>query len=161
MPIEDHTVDGRYNLGLLHEKRGHLKDAEREYSLAIADAPENRAAFRARGLVRMKLDQSSGALGAAFLDPQGEVLARAGDEAATDVLGAYQSVWLTELGRAADRAGLGPIADLSFEFEGRRVLTAPVKAGFFLLVVLSPEGRPSVARARIDDVRVRLASEVS
>ena len=102
-----------------------------------------------------------GALGAAFLDPQGEVIARAGDEAATDVLGAYQSVWLTELGRAADRAGLGPIADLSFEFEGRRVLTAPVKAGFFLLVVLSPEGRPSVARARIDDVRVRLASEVS
>ena len=105
--------------------------------------------------------ESPGALGAAFLDPQGEVIARAGDESATDVIGAYQSVWLTELGRAADRAGLGPISELALEFEGRKVLTAPVKAGFFLLVVLSPEGRPSVVRAGMDAARERLAFEVS
>jgi predicted regulator of Ras-like GTPase activity (Roadblock/LC7/MglB family) len=105
--------------------------------------------------------ESPGALGAAFLDPQGEVVARAGDEAATDVIGAYQSVWLTELGRAADRAGLGPISELALEFEGRKVLTAPVKAGFFLLVVLSPAGRPSVVRAGMDAARDRLAAEVS
>jgi len=105
--------------------------------------------------------ESPGALGAAFLDPQGEVIARAGDDAATEVLGAYQSVWLTELGRAAERAGLGTISELALDFEGRKVLTAPVKAGFFLLVVLSPTGRPSVVRARMEDVRTRLASEVS
>lgn len=105
--------------------------------------------------------RSPGALGAAFLDPQGEVIARAGDEAATEVLGAYQSVWLSELSRVADRAGLGPISELALEFEKRRVLTTPVKAGFFLLVVLSPEGRPSVVRAGIQAVRERLASEVS
>jgi predicted regulator of Ras-like GTPase activity (Roadblock/LC7/MglB family) len=105
--------------------------------------------------------ESPGALGAAFLDPQGEVIARAGDEAATAVVGAYQSVWLTELGRAADRAGLGSISELAMEFEGRNVLTAPVKAGFFLLVVLSPEGRPSVVRAGMDAARERLAAEVS
>lgn len=104
---------------------------------------------------------SPGTLGAAFLDPQGEVVARAGDETATEVLGAYQSVWLTELGRAADRAGLGAISGLALEFEGRKVLTAPVKAGFFLFVVLSPEGRPSRVRAQMDEVRERLASEVS
>ncbi len=105
--------------------------------------------------------ESPGALGAAFLDPQGEVIARAGDESATDVIGAYQSVWLTELGRAADRAGLGPISDLALDFEGKKVLTAPVKAGFFLLVVLSPEGRPSVVRAGMDAIRGSLAAEVS
>lgn len=102
-----------------------------------------------------------GALGAAFLDPQGEVIARAGDQGATEVLGAYQSVWLGELGRAADRAGLGPISDLSLEFEGRRVLTAPVKAGFFLLLVLSPASRPSLAAGLVEDVRRQLAAEVS
>ena len=102
-----------------------------------------------------------GALGAAFLDPQGEVIARAGVEGSTEILGAYQSVWLLELGRAADRAGLGAISDLSLEFEGRRVLTAPVKAGFFLLVVLAPDSRPSLVRNRIEDARQRLASEVS
>jgi hypothetical protein len=36
-----------------------------------------------------------------------------------------------------------------------------VKAGFFLLVVLSPDGRPSVVRAGMDAARERLASEVS
>jgi predicted regulator of Ras-like GTPase activity (Roadblock/LC7/MglB family) len=107
------------------------------------------------------LIESPGALGAAFLDPQGEVIARAGDESATEVLGAYQSVWLTELGRAAERAGLGGVAELALEFEGRKVLTAPVKAGFFLILVLSPEGRPSVVRAGLDAARERLASEVS
>jgi predicted regulator of Ras-like GTPase activity (Roadblock/LC7/MglB family) len=104
---------------------------------------------------------SPGALGAAFLDPQGEVIGRAGDEAATEVLGAYQSVWLGELGRAADRAGLGPIADLVLEFEGRKVLASPVKAGFFLLVVFEPDGRASIAKSRLEDVRNRLATEVA
>ena len=63
--------------------------------------------------------ESPGALGAAFLDPQGEVVARAGDEAATEVLGAYQSVWLAELGRAAERSGLGSVANLALDFDGR------------------------------------------
>ncbi len=108
-----------------------------------------------------RLVDADGALGAAFLDPQGEVIARAGDDAATDVIGAYQSVWLSELGRAADRAGLGPVASLALEFEGRRVLTAPVKAGFFVLVVLEPGGEASTVAARLDAVREELASEVS
>lgn len=105
--------------------------------------------------------ESPGTLGAAFLDPQGEVIARAGDEAATEVLGAYQSVWLAELGRAAERSGLGTVSALALDFDGKKVLTAPVKAGFFLLVVLAPGGRPSVVKAGMDAARERLASEVS
>ncbi len=105
--------------------------------------------------------ESPGALGAAFLDPQGEVVARAGDESATEVLGAYQSVWLAEMGRAAERAGLGAISELALDFDGKKVLTSPVKAGFFLLVVLAPGGRPSVVRAGMDAARDRLASEVA
>lgn len=61
-PPTPEKVNAHYNLGLLHEKRGQPQDAEREYSLAVADAPENMAAFRARGLVRMKLGQNSAAL---------------------------------------------------------------------------------------------------
>ena len=40
------------------------------------------------------------------------------------------------------------------------MLTAPV-AGFFLLVVLAPEGRPSIVRAGMDAARERLSAEVS
>ena len=40
------------------------------------------------------------------------VIARVGAKSATEVLGAYKSVWLGELRRAAERSGLGEISDL-------------------------------------------------
>jgi len=55
-------INAHYNLGLLYEKQGKTRDAEREYSLTIADSPDNTQAFRSRGLARMKLGQSAGAL---------------------------------------------------------------------------------------------------
>jgi tetratricopeptide (TPR) repeat protein len=61
-PPTPEKVNAHYNLGLLNEKRGRPRDAEREYSLALADAPDNTQVYRARGLVRMKLEQTSGAL---------------------------------------------------------------------------------------------------
>ncbi|MGA7993185.1 MAG: tetratricopeptide repeat protein [Thermoanaerobaculia bacterium] len=61
-PPTPEKINAHYNLGLLHEKLGQYRDAEREFSLAIADAPDNTQAFRARGLVRMKLQQNAGAL---------------------------------------------------------------------------------------------------
>jgi tetratricopeptide (TPR) repeat protein len=61
-PPTPEKVNAHYNLGLLNEKRLRYRDAEREFSLAIADSPDNTQVFRARGLVRMKLEQTSSAL---------------------------------------------------------------------------------------------------
>ena len=102
-----------------------------------------------------------GALGAAFIDPQGEVIARVGDESAIEVLGAYQSVWLGQLRRIAERSGLGEISDLSFQFASRRILTIHVKAGYFILVIFDQGGQPHVARPRLDEARARLVAEIS
>jgi len=102
-----------------------------------------------------------GAMGAAFIDPQGEVIERVGEKSATEVLGAYQSVWLGELRRAAERSGLGEISNLSFRFASRRILTSHVKAGYFILVVFREDGQPHVARPRLDEARARLADEIS
>ncbi len=102
-----------------------------------------------------------GALGAAFIDPQGEVIARVGAKSATEVLGAYQSVWLGELRRAAERSGLGEISNLSFRFANRRILTSHVKAGYFVLVVFDEGGQPHAARPRLDEAGARLVSEIS
>jgi len=102
-----------------------------------------------------------GALGAAFIDPQGEIIARVGEKSATEVLGAYQSVWLGELRRAAERSGLGEISDLSFRFAGRRLLTSHVKAGYFVLVVFHEGGQPHAVRPRLDEARARLVAEIS
>ena len=101
-----------------------------------------------------------GALGAAFIDPQGQTVAQLGSPEATEVLGAYQSVWLGELGRVAERSGLGAVSDLSLDFEGKRVLSAQVKAGYFLLVVFDPTGLSTLARARLETIRESLAAEV-
>ncbi len=61
-PPTPEKINAHYNLGLLNEKRRQYRDAEREFSLAISDSPDNVPAFRSRGLVRMKLEQTSGAL---------------------------------------------------------------------------------------------------
>jgi len=110
--------------------------------------------------VLASLVSAPGALGAAFIDPQGQTVATAGDPAATDVVGALQSVWLSELGRATGRAGLGAVQDLSLDFETCRVLSAEVKDGYFLLVVFSADGLPSIARSRLDEAREQLAREI-
>ena len=55
-------VNAHYNLGLLHRRREAWRDAEREFSLALADSPDNDRAFRERGLARVKLDDFKGAL---------------------------------------------------------------------------------------------------
>lgn len=102
-----------------------------------------------------------GALGAAFIDPQGEIIARVGDKSTMEVLGAYQSVWLGELRRAAERSGLGEISDLSFQFERRRILTTHVKAGYFVIVVFDGGGQAHAARPRLDEARARLVAEIS
>lgn len=61
-PPSPEKVNAHFNLGLLYDKRGRSRDAEREFSLTIADSPDNVQAFRSRGLVRMKLEQNAGAL---------------------------------------------------------------------------------------------------
>ena len=105
--------------------------------------------------------EAPGALGAAFIDPQGQAVAQAGDPAVTDVLGALQSVWLGEIGRASLRAGLGSVSDLSLDFANQQVLSAQIKEGYFLLVVFEAGGLPSVARARLEEAREQLAREIS
>jgi predicted regulator of Ras-like GTPase activity (Roadblock/LC7/MglB family) len=101
-----------------------------------------------------------GVLGASFIDPQGQSVAHAGDPGVTEVLSAYESVWLGELGRAGERAGLGALGDVALDFERKRVVTAAVKDGYFVLVVLDPGGLGSVVRARLEEARERMASEI-
>jgi tetratricopeptide (TPR) repeat protein len=61
-PPSPEKVNAHYNLGLLYSRREAWREAEREFSLTLADAPENDRAFRARGLARVKLDDFKGAL---------------------------------------------------------------------------------------------------
>jgi len=96
----------------------------------------------------------------AFLDPQGQEIAAVGERALLETLGAYHSVWTTELGRAAEGGGLGEVAEVDFDFEAGRVLATPVKDGYFVLTVFGRGGVPSVARRALVAVREKLAEEI-
>ena len=61
-PPSPEKANAHYNLGLLCRRREAWRDAEREFSLALADTPDNGRALRERGLARMKLDDLRGAL---------------------------------------------------------------------------------------------------
>lgn len=101
-----------------------------------------------------------GAVCAAFLDPQGEAIASAGDASWLETIGAFHSVWLGELSRIAGRSGLGALRELALDFEERRVLAAEVKDGYFLLLVFDAAGLVARARARLGEARGRLAAEI-
>ncbi len=54
--------NAHFNLGILMGKRGRWADAEREFSLVIADDPLYLRAFKERGLARMRIEDFRGAL---------------------------------------------------------------------------------------------------
>jgi tetratricopeptide (TPR) repeat protein len=61
-PSSVERTNAHFNLGLLNKKRGKWKDAEHEFSLTLAEAPQNLSAVRERGLVRVQMDDFRGAL---------------------------------------------------------------------------------------------------
>jgi tetratricopeptide (TPR) repeat protein len=61
-PPTQEKTKGHFNLGLVDKGRARWRDAEREFSLAIADLPKYTAAFRERGLARTRMDEFRGAL---------------------------------------------------------------------------------------------------
>lgn len=101
-----------------------------------------------------------GARAVAFLDPQGQEIASVGDRTLLETLGAYHSVWTTELGRAAAEGGLGEVAEVDFDFEAGRVLATPLKDGYFVLALFGREGVPSLARRALAAAREQLAAEI-
>lgn len=110
-------------------------------------------------VLRPVLD-APGARAVAFLDPQGEAVASLGDHALLETIGAYQSVWTTELSRAAAGGGLGEVTEVDFEFEAGRVLATAIRDGYFVLVLFSRDGIPSVARPFLEAARRSLAAEI-
>ncbi len=101
-----------------------------------------------------------GARAVAFLDPQGQEIASLGDSTLIETLGAYHSVWMVDLARAADGGGLGEVTELALDFEGGRVVATPVKDGYFVLALFGQGGLPSAARRALATARQRLAAEI-
>ena len=104
--------------------------------------------------------EAPGAIAAAFVDAHGQSIATVGDAPALEVIGAFQPVWTSGVAGIAAHGGLGPLEDVEIDFDERRLLAAPVKEGYHLLVLFERDGVPSVARSRVGTARERLAAEM-
>ena len=104
--------------------------------------------------------EAPGAIAAAFVDAQGQSIATVGDALALEVIGAFQPVWTSGVAGIAAHGGLGPHEAVEIAFDERRLLAAPVKEGYHLLVLLERGGVPSVARSRVGTAREQLAAEM-
>ena len=76
-PQSPERANAHFNLGLVYKKRAQWVDAEREFSLALADSPQMIRAMRERGVVRVQLENFHEALpdflGALKEDPKDTV----------------------------------------------------------------------------------------
>ncbi len=61
-PQSPERANAHFNLGLVYKKRSQWVDAEREFSLALADSPRMLRAMRERGVVRVQLENFHEAL---------------------------------------------------------------------------------------------------
>ena len=156
---------GRRDLALRYMERAAGGPGERRGTESVA-LPRRGAPQRARAEMRFHeildgLLAAPGALAAAFIDPQGQTVAQAGDPAVDrgsrrPASPSGSASWSAR----RDGPGSAPVQDLSLEFANQRVLSAQVKEGYFLLVVFEAGGLPSFARSRLDEARRELAGEI-
>ena len=112
------------------------------------------------------LQSTPGAIGAAFLDREGEVVelfAESVFEIGSDglrAIGAYEGIFLSDLGRAADRLGAGRIERLTIDFEHAKVLGCVLKDGYYLVLVVRADTNEGIAAQRLRRCRDRLMTEL-
>jgi roadblock/LC7 domain-containing protein len=105
--------------------------------------------------------RTPGAVAAAFFDPQGQSIAEVGDRSAIEILGAYHSVWLADLVRSSEASGLGELRELAIDFSGLRTASALVSGRYYVVVVFTRDGIPTMGRNALAEACRRLAAEIA
>jgi roadblock/LC7 domain-containing protein len=99
-----------------------------------------------------------GVLAAAFFDPQGQLISHVGSRDEVEVLGAYQSVWLSALARSI--SGEGSVKQVNVEFEARKAMAVLVGESYYLAVVFASDSMPARGWSQIDQARKGLGAEI-
>lgn len=117
-------------------------------------------------ILRETLQSSPGAIGAVFLDREGEAV-DLWAERVFDIgpeglraIGAYQGIFLSEVKRICNRLGAGELAQLTLEFEHAKVLCCDLKEGYYLVLVLDRGASEGIAWQRLRACRHRLLREI-
>jgi hypothetical protein len=112
------------------------------------------------------IDDTPGAIGALFLDWEGETVEMLSDRPfeADDhdlkVIGAYQGIFLTQLRELCTRAVAGTPHRFKIDFEKTRVMSCDLKDGYYIVLVVDGTTNEGVAWRQMERCRERLIAEL-
>jgi hypothetical protein len=113
------------------------------------------------------LETTHGAIGAIFLDSEGEsvevVTARPfeTDDHDLRVIGAYAGIFLAQLRRIADATDGGPAQRYKIDFAASRIFCCNLNDGYYLVLVVDPSAAESATWQGLERCRTSLLREMS
>jgi predicted regulator of Ras-like GTPase activity (Roadblock/LC7/MglB family) len=119
-----------------------------------------------RNILQDLVTSTPGAIGALFLDWEGETVELVGDrpldadEHGLKIVGAYQGIFLTQLRDLCSRADAGRPHHFKIDFEATRVFSCDLKEGYYLVLVVDNTSHEAVAWRALDDCKARLMPEL-
>ena len=117
-----------------------------------------------RLILHEMLATTGGALAALFLDWEGETVELVCDRDLNDhdlrILGAYQGIFLGRLRTLCDNAGFGEPRRFKIEFAEITVLSADVKDGYYLVLLVDGRAIEAMAWRKLERCRERLIEEM-
>jgi predicted regulator of Ras-like GTPase activity (Roadblock/LC7/MglB family) len=110
------------------------------------------------------LATTPGALAALFLDWEGETVDLVCDRDIDDhdlrILGAYQVISLTRLKTLCEQIGDAEPSRFKVEYARKRVLSADVREGYYLVLILDESSNEGLAWRTMDKCRTKLLDEM-
>lgn len=117
-------------------------------------------------ILREMLQNTPGAIGAVFLDREGEAVDlfaedvfEIGDDGLRTV-GAYAGIFLANVRRACERIGSGEPILLTLDFQNVKVFSCDLKEGYYLVLVAAVSASDGVAVERLIRCRKKLMAEI-
>jgi predicted regulator of Ras-like GTPase activity (Roadblock/LC7/MglB family) len=117
-------------------------------------------------ILREMLESTPGAIGAVFLDQQGEAIELFAERVfeigweGLRAIGAYEGIFLSDLKRVCERLSAGKPLRLTIEFEHAKVLSCDLKEGYYLVLVIAAGASEGIAWQRVHRCRERLRAEL-
>jgi predicted regulator of Ras-like GTPase activity (Roadblock/LC7/MglB family) len=112
------------------------------------------------------ISSTSGALGAIFLDQEGETVEvltdrpLEADDNDLKVIGAYTGIFLTQLRNVCSGAGIGRLDRFKIDFDSTSVLTCDLKDGYYVVLLVDASANEGLAWQKLVACRERLLGEM-
>ena len=112
------------------------------------------------------VSSTNGALGAIFLDQEGETVEvltdrpLEADDNDLKVIGAYSGIFLTRLRNMCSDTGIGRLDRFKIDFDATTILTCDLKDGYYVVLLVDASANEGMAWQRLVACRDRLLGEM-